>query len=633
MKTKSSANRIIKFSAVIATAAVAVIAGVIFAQSTNPSKSALRPGMGSQPSNVQYPSPTNPGAGYATSPQPQMQTSVGPVNQLDERGNVVRSYANGGYDYPAHTPPATGLVGGPYTVPNQQPYGQAANNNTGSNFGVGSVPSYGGASIPNAAARPNSNNSSAGGFGSDPNLARRYQGAFEGNFPSNSWGYVPATFPGPQESMISNLLAELTMQPREERSPEKLAELRKLVAEQFDERHQSQSARLERIMAELAQTQEILDRRHSQREQIIDRRVAQLMGQQDPLQWDYQAAEPVYPLVFGPSRIPAGTQIPSTRSLPGNVPQSSFPTGSPQSGTAISGTPIPGTSLSSGLPPSQSSRGSSLSSNSYPSGSLQPPSVKPLKPPAIPTAEVGSSKRIPQLPAPSNAGASGYPPTPPGIGGTEATMPQSQQFLVLGQRLELAQVLRDQARREVSASTSGEAETGSSEVDPSIELELAAVTEQWKFARQQLDEKIAVEKFAVGEAIAAFELAKWEKSHTEALFKIGQASQTDALRAHAAYQQRLAASKRAEMEFKDLENLKLWAEKLQVKLTGDAELTPAEPENAATPIAPAAPQLPSKPEPAPASATPSEPTLAEPTAPAAPADPAEPPAIPIKNNF
>lgn len=91
---------------------------------------------------------------------------------------------------------------------------------------------------------------------------------------------------------IAILLHELREAQESSPNPEKLQTLRRLVAEQFDKRHKSQVARLETIQAELQRTQEILDRRNGQRDEIIERRLAQLLGEQDPLQWDYQPAVP-----------------------------------------------------------------------------------------------------------------------------------------------------------------------------------------------------------------------------------------------------------------------------------------------------------------------------------------------------
>ncbi len=99
---------------------------------------------------------------------------------------------------------------------------------------------------------------------------------------------------------IARLLQELRQDrqsPANPANPEKLQILRKLLADQFEKRHQSQVTRLEKIHADVQRTRAILDLRDQQRDEIIDRRIAQLLGQQDPLQWDYQPdpSQPQFP--------------------------------------------------------------------------------------------------------------------------------------------------------------------------------------------------------------------------------------------------------------------------------------------------------------------------------------------------
>ena len=125
----------------------------------------------------------------------------------------------------------------------------------------------------------------------DPENPGQYKAVEEQVYPSIQPQQVLDETP----QQIAVLMAELRHAPASPSNPEKLVKLRKLISEQFDKRHQSQVARLEKVQADVQRTQELLARRHEQRDEIIARRVTQLLGEQDPLQWDYQPAMPVYP--------------------------------------------------------------------------------------------------------------------------------------------------------------------------------------------------------------------------------------------------------------------------------------------------------------------------------------------------
>ncbi len=85
------------------------------------------------------------------------------------------------------------------------------------------------------------------------------------------------------------------------------AQLTELLNQQFQMRHDDQQARLDKIVADAEQARAALDSRLANKEQIVERRAKQLLGQRDPLNWDYNPtpagqASPGIPL----TPIPAG---------------------------------------------------------------------------------------------------------------------------------------------------------------------------------------------------------------------------------------------------------------------------------------------------------------------------------------
>jgi hypothetical protein len=64
--------------------------------------------------------------------------------------------------------------------------------------------------------------------------------------------------------------------------------LRKLVSTQFDIRHEEQVAKLKKLEEQLETTRAALASREDNRDDIIDRRLKELLGQANPLDWNYQ---------------------------------------------------------------------------------------------------------------------------------------------------------------------------------------------------------------------------------------------------------------------------------------------------------------------------------------------------------
>jgi hypothetical protein len=149
------------------------------------------------------------------------------------------------------------------------------------------------AAVPSAAAAPPSQNVRAGGV--------VYGFASPSKPLSTRQGEVLA------EQLVAQLVQQLRQKPEGEADPETLGRLRELVEKQFDLRHEAQMARLEKVLADAKQAQTILDQRAERKEEIVERRIAELLGQSDPLNWDYPAASPSAAYV---SPYPYNYQIP-----------------------------------------------------------------------------------------------------------------------------------------------------------------------------------------------------------------------------------------------------------------------------------------------------------------------------------
>jgi hypothetical protein len=108
------------------------------------------------------------------------------------------------------------------------------------------------------------------------------------------------------------------------RTPEREAELRKLVETIFDRRHALQVAEAKDLTEKLAKLQESLKVRQTKKVEIINRRIKELMGETDDLGWGLQRKDKLSPIirVMAPSNnVPLG-EVPQTNRI---VPAEAIP--------------------------------------------------------------------------------------------------------------------------------------------------------------------------------------------------------------------------------------------------------------------------------------------------------------------
>ncbi len=312
-------RRLFIFSACILTLGAAVVVGAMFAQTFNR--------RGSTISAIQ-PLPSGVNTYAIDAKPPQAGRSPANANQYGNSLPAPLAQAQPGQGYPAHSPPAppTGYGTAPPAV---RSFPQSANTPQSVPSGFDPYNKRTEGNYFGEAPRQTPENGSAiGSLGQPMKVEFRHRMIPDPNNPGQqievSYAQmVPVDGPVDRSELldestqqIANLLRELRADGETAPNPEKLQTLRKWVAEQFDKRHKSQVARLEEIQADLQRTQEILDRRDGQRDEIIERRVAQLLGEQDPLQWDYQPAIPQLSVANQGYDTPRTTPASAPRGLP-----------------------------------------------------------------------------------------------------------------------------------------------------------------------------------------------------------------------------------------------------------------------------------------------------------------------------
>lgn len=136
-------------------------------------------------------------------------------------------------------------------------------------------------------------------------------------------------------NQLRSLVNRIRSIPAKDRTEEDLASLEELVANQFELQHQAQVDRLKKILDQASETQKVLEERNQKKDEIVQRRVLELLGQKDPMNWDYQIpnASPfgfprrtssnANPPGFDPQRFSANGQ-----GFPAN--SQAFPTPQPQ---------------------------------------------------------------------------------------------------------------------------------------------------------------------------------------------------------------------------------------------------------------------------------------------------------------
>lgn len=126
----------------------------------------------------------------------------------------------------------------------------------------------------------------------------------QSNFPGQPSGFVGqwsdgavdaiAGFVNPNqnesERQIRNLVSRIKSTRNDDDDSQQLDELKSLLAEVFEQKHQQQLQRLDRIRAQLDETEATLKLRESKKDEIIERRLRELLGQRDPMNfnWEYQ---------------------------------------------------------------------------------------------------------------------------------------------------------------------------------------------------------------------------------------------------------------------------------------------------------------------------------------------------------
>ena len=127
-------------------------------------------------------------------------------------------------------------------------------------------------------------------------------------------------------------------------------ELSQRLNELFDARHQAQTARVQSLLAEVQQTQELLDKRLKLKSKIIERRLNELTGQHDELSWNTGTATSNFRSEFvpSPSGLPSGIPIgPPIFPLGAIAPSSVLSIGEqPPNGVAVR--PVPMETIASG---------------------------------------------------------------------------------------------------------------------------------------------------------------------------------------------------------------------------------------------------------------------------------------------
>ncbi len=186
-------------------------------------------------------------------------------------------------------------------------------------------------------------------------------------FASPSWRSNASSFFSSPQSRES---AEIDAKIRElinsiRRNPDNQAdlgqELEKLLAKQFDMRHAAQTQQVDKMKASLAEAEETLAKRKENRDQIIERRAQQLLGQSDPLGWEYrlQTGTPSRPDSSLAPSVAYGVRLP--QDLRYGVPLA------PQTPSSMVPRSLPPQAPVPVVPPAQSAPGSIQSGSQFPS--------------------------------------------------------------------------------------------------------------------------------------------------------------------------------------------------------------------------------------------------------------------------
>ncbi|QDS95430.1 hypothetical protein FF011L_42260 [Roseimaritima multifibrata] len=132
------------------------------------------------------------------------------------------------------------------------------------------------------------------------------------------------TVPVPASDHLQHQQERLRLQqkiqntPANQRAPEDLAEFKKALEVEFDERLAKQFDQLEVILRAAEEADAVLKERKAQRDKIIDRHYRSLLGERDSLDWEYNPLSPMLPP--GAAQSQYGYPNPVTTRNPNPVP-------------------------------------------------------------------------------------------------------------------------------------------------------------------------------------------------------------------------------------------------------------------------------------------------------------------------
>ena len=346
---------------------------------------------------------------------------------------------------------------------------------------------------------------------------------------------------------IRRLLQELRAQNPDSRDEQKLADLRKELEKEFQAKHDSQVKRLEKLLADVEQAQKILDQRDKQRAEIIDRRVAELLGQSDPLGWDY-SLEGNRPNgnFSNPTRMQGDSNpYPSTRP---SLPTPNLPTPS--------------------LPPSTFGTYPTPANNLYetnPNYAVNPSSPTPPKPPVART-----------IPAPAKRAQPGAGPDEPTSAsnwnsGTPTTEPYDG-LVAIGYRWKGLKEQFELAEEKHRLGLLGQSEY------VKIKNDLAASEAQWQQQLSELERTVRIKELALEDARLEEEIAEsniaYEKERSFRMSRSSNQNPVDPSNIDSLVGKRQQAKNavlRAQLELEAVKDQITWAKEFQQQLETKAE--------------------------------------------------------------
>lgn len=264
-----------------------------------------------------------------------------------------------------------------------------------------------------------------------------------------------------------NLLQELRAQPPGSRDEKKLAALREAIEKKFQAKHEGHVKRLEKLQAEMDKAQQILDRRQKQRDEIIDRRVAELLGQSDPLGWNYYVDAGVISVpAFSTQNYDPNQYPPSMPKLQSEVGPYSAPDSNRR--VYVPDSPIPGVPSTRASP-----------------APAPPKASQQLAPPRLPATTAGTE-----------------PTATPASGTSNGVIALAYRWKGLKEQFELAEPKHEQGL------------LGQSEF-AKIKNDLAAIEAQWQQQHRELEREVQIKLLALEDTKLEVETAESNVEHEQ----------------------------------------------------------------------------------------------------------------------